>query len=202
MIHFALRRAIQHPLAGTRCGPRRALDQEPKANVPVLWFTGLSGSGKSTIANIVEKRLFALGRPHLPARRRQCPSRPQPRPRLHRCRPGGKHPPRCECGQADVRCRPDHAGVHSSRHSGPNADGARHDGRRRVQVEIHVDTPLDVAEQRDVKGLYKKARSGEIQNFTGDTRAPMKRPRMLKPTPTLASPSSNKWTAWTHAISR
>ena len=34
-------------------------------------------------------------------------------------------------------------------------------------VEIHVDTPLDVAEQRDVKGLYKKARAGEIKNFTG-----------------------------------
>ena len=34
-------------------------------------------------------------------------------------------------------------------------------------IEIHVDTPLDVAEQRDVKGLYKKARAGEIRNFTG-----------------------------------
>jgi bifunctional enzyme CysN/CysC len=34
-------------------------------------------------------------------------------------------------------------------------------------VEIHVDTPLDVAEQRDVKGLYKKARRGELRNFTG-----------------------------------
>mmetsp|Transcript_22448 Transcript_22448/g.29502 ORF Transcript_22448/g.29502 Transcript_22448/m.29502 type:complete len:108 (+) Transcript_22448:2-325(+) len=34
-------------------------------------------------------------------------------------------------------------------------------------VEIYVDTPLDVAEQRDVKGLYKRARAGEIKNFTG-----------------------------------
>ncbi len=34
-------------------------------------------------------------------------------------------------------------------------------------VEIHVDTPLEVAEQRDVKGLYKKARRGELANFTG-----------------------------------
>jgi len=34
-------------------------------------------------------------------------------------------------------------------------------------IEIHVDTPLEVAEQRDVKGLYKKARSGELKNFTG-----------------------------------
>ena len=34
-------------------------------------------------------------------------------------------------------------------------------------IEIHVDTPLDIAEQRDVKGLYKKARSGELKNFTG-----------------------------------
>ncbi|MEL6542766.1 MAG: adenylyl-sulfate kinase, partial [Pseudomonadota bacterium] len=34
-------------------------------------------------------------------------------------------------------------------------------------IEVFVDTPLDVAEQRDVKGLYKKARAGEIKNFTG-----------------------------------
>jgi len=34
-------------------------------------------------------------------------------------------------------------------------------------IEIHVDTPLEVAESRDVKGLYKKARAGEIKNFTG-----------------------------------
>ena len=34
-------------------------------------------------------------------------------------------------------------------------------------IEIHVDTPLDVAEQRDVKGLYKKARAGQLKNFTG-----------------------------------
>jgi bifunctional enzyme CysN/CysC len=34
-------------------------------------------------------------------------------------------------------------------------------------IEIHVDTPLDVAEQRDVKGLYRKARAGELENFTG-----------------------------------
>ena len=59
----------------------------------VVWFTGLSGAGKSTIANIVEQKLHELGSPHLPARRRQRPPRPQPGPRLHRRRPGREHPP-------------------------------------------------------------------------------------------------------------
>ena len=77
----------------------------------VLWFTGLSGAGKSTIANLVEKRLHALGPPHLPARRRQRPPRAQQGPRLHRRRPGREHPPRRRGGQADGRRRADRAGV-------------------------------------------------------------------------------------------
>ena len=90
----------------SRCGARTTSTGRPststrharaalKGHKPaVVWFTGLSGAGKSTIANLVEKRLHAAGRAHLPARRRQRPPRPQPRPRLHRGRPGREHPPR------------------------------------------------------------------------------------------------------------
>ena len=93
LLHFALRRAAQHPLAGVEVdkAARAALNQHRPA---VVWFTGLSGAGKSTIANIVESQLHAARRPHLPARRRQRAPRPQPRPRLHRRRPGREHPPR------------------------------------------------------------------------------------------------------------
>ena len=74
---------------------RAALKHQKPA---VLWFTGLSGSGKSTIANLLEKKLHAAGQPHLHARRRQRPPRPEPRPRLHRRRPRREHPPRRRSG--------------------------------------------------------------------------------------------------------
>ena len=73
----------------------KAARAQPKGQrACVLWFTGLSGAGKSTIANLVEKKLHADGPPHLSAGRRQRPPRAQPGPGLHRRRPGGEHPPR------------------------------------------------------------------------------------------------------------
>ena len=77
----------------------------------VLWFTGLSGSGKSTIANLLEKKLHVGRQAHLHPRRRQCPPWPQPRPRLHRGRPRRKHQARRRSGEADGRCRADRAGL-------------------------------------------------------------------------------------------
>ena len=69
----------QH-LIGRRSTSTRRRAAAIKGQKPaVLWFTGLSGSGKSTIANLVEKRLHRARPPHLHARRRQCPPRPQPR---------------------------------------------------------------------------------------------------------------------------
>ena len=93
MIRFALRRAqnIHWQALDVNKESRAAAKGQTPA---VLWFTGLSGAGKSTIANLVEKQLHAVGPAHLPAGRRQRPPRPQPRPRLHRRRPGGEHPPR------------------------------------------------------------------------------------------------------------
>ncbi len=88
------------PRRTTSTGRRSTIDKaDARANLKnqrprSLWFTGLSGAGKSTIANLVEKKLHAAGPPHLPARRRQCPPRAQPRPRLHRGRPHREHPPR------------------------------------------------------------------------------------------------------------
>ncbi len=93
LLHFALRRAEQRP-AGRPSRSTRQARAALKGHQPcVVWFTGLSGAGKSTIANLVEQRLHADGRAHLPARRRQRPARPQPRPRLHRGRPRREHPP-------------------------------------------------------------------------------------------------------------
>ena len=167
MIHFALRRAQNIHWQAVDVDKRRARRRRRARSPAVLWFTGLSGAGKSTIANLVEKKLFAHGPAHLPARRRQCAPRAQPRPRLHRCRPGREHPPRRRGGQADGRCRAD------------RADRLHLAVPRRARrwcatcwqtgefFEVFVDTPLAVAEARDVKGLYKKARAGELKNFTG-----------------------------------
>ena len=74
----------------TRRRARGAKGQQPC----VVWFTGLSGAGKSTIANLVEKRAARARPPHLPARRRQRAPRPEQGPRLHRRRPRREHPPR------------------------------------------------------------------------------------------------------------
>jgi bifunctional enzyme CysN/CysC len=86
LINFALRRShnihLQHMSMSTR--PRAALKGQKPC---VLWFTGLSGAGKSTIANLVEKTPARHGAPHLPARWRQRAPRPQQGSGLHRGRP-------------------------------------------------------------------------------------------------------------------
>jgi bifunctional enzyme CysN/CysC len=144
MLHFALRRAhnihLQH--VDVDKSARRPA-QGPEA--AVLWFTGLSGAGKSTIANLVEKKLHAHGQAHLPARRRQRAPRPEQGPGLHRGRPGREHPPRRRGGQADGRCRPDRA--HRLHLALPRrARMARALVAEGEFIEIHVDTPLAVAE--------------------------------------------------------
>ena len=77
----------------------------------VVWFTGLSGAGKSTIANLVEQQAPRARPAHVPARRRQRPARAQQGPRLHRGRPGREHPPGRRGRRAHGRCRADRAGV-------------------------------------------------------------------------------------------
>ena len=104
--------------------------------------------------------------PHLPARRRQRAPRAEPRPGLHRRGPRREHPPRRRGREADDRCRPDRAGqLHLAVPRRAAAARALFDDGE--FLEVFVDTPLAEAEQRDVKGLYAKARRGEMPNFTG-----------------------------------
>ncbi|MEQ8410552.1 MAG: sulfate adenylyltransferase subunit CysN [Erythrobacter sp.] len=165
MIEYSLRRADNvhwQPTTITRADHAAMKNQVPR----VLWFTGLSGSGKSTIANEVEKRLAVMNR--------------------HTFLLDGdnvRHGLNRDLGFTE------NDRIENIRRIGEVAKLMADAGlivltafispfraeRRMVRdmlaqgefIEIFVDTPLEVAEQRDVKGLYKKARSGELKNFTG-----------------------------------
>ncbi|MGD9665065.1 MAG: sulfate adenylyltransferase subunit CysN [Novosphingobium sp.] len=164
-LHFALRRAQNvhwQAIDVSRQAHATIKNQRPC----VLWFTGLSGSGKSTIANLVEKRLHAEGK--------------------HTFLLDGdnvRHGLNKDLGftEADrvenirrvgevARLMTDAglivltAFISPFRAERQLARSMMEDGEF---IEVFVKTPLDVAEQRDVKGLYKKARSGELKNFTG-----------------------------------
>lgn len=149
----------------------------------VLWFTGLSGSGKSTVANLVDHRLYSMGihsfvldgdniRHGLnatPAMLRERHSEefakrfglgfsPQDREENIR-RIGAVAKLFCEAGIIAITAfispyRIDRDRVRASMKPGDF-------------IEIFVDAPLEVCESRDPKGLYKKARAGEIKGFTG-----------------------------------
>ena len=165
MIHFALRRAHnihwQH-LEVDRNAHASLKQQRPK----VVWFTGLSGAGKSTIANLVEKKLHHLGR--------------------HTFLLDGdnlRHGLNRDLGFSDADR------VENIRRAGEVARLMADAGlivlcafispfraeRRMVRalmaegdfLEVFVDVALADAERRDPKGLYRKARAGEIPNFTG-----------------------------------
>jgi len=131
-----------------------------------LWFTGLSGSGKSTIANIVEKILFDRGR------HTYILDGDNVRHGLNKDL-GFKDADRVENIRrvTEVSKLMADAGlvtlvsfISPFRAERQIARQAMEDGEF---IEIHVNTPLEVAEERDVKGLYAKARAGEIKNFTG-----------------------------------
>ena len=165
MLHFSLRRADNvhwQPVSVSRERHAAIKNQQPL----VLWFTGLSGSGKSTIANAVEQRLAHMNR--------------------HTFLLDGdnvRHGLNKDLGftEADrienirrvgevARLMTDAglivltAFISPFRAERELVRGMMAEGEF---VEIHVDTPLEVAEARDVKGLYKKARSGALKNFTG-----------------------------------
>ncbi len=164
-LDFALRRAgnvhWQH-LEVDKAARARIKGQSPQ----VLWFTGLSGAGKSTIANLVDKRLHALG--------------------YHTFLLDGdnvRHGLNRDLGFTDedrvenirrvaevARLMADAGLIVLVSFISPFR-AERQMARARFDagefLEIFVDVPLQVAEQRDAKGLYRKARAGEIPNFTG-----------------------------------
>lgn len=165
MIKFALRRSQNiHWQALDIDKAQRAMAKGQKP--VVLWFTGLSGSGKSTIANIVEKKLHAMGRHTM------LLDGDNVRHGLNRDL-GFTDADRVENIRrvGEVSKLMLEAGVITlvSFISPFSAERAMvrsmlEDGEF---IEIFVDTPLEEAERRDVKGLYKKAREGKLKNFTG-----------------------------------
>jgi bifunctional enzyme CysN/CysC len=165
MIRYGLRRASNihwQALDVNKDVRARAKSQRPC----ILWFTGLSGAGKSTIANLVEKKLHLMGR--------------------HTYLLDGdnvRHGLNRDLGFTDADR------VENIRRVAETAklfldaglivlvsfispfrserDMARDLVGAGEFIEVHVDAPLAVAEERDPKGLYKKARAGEIKHFTG-----------------------------------
>lgn len=165
MLHFSLRRAQNvHWQATdiTREDHAAMKNQKPK----VLWFTGLSGSGKSTIANEVEKALNLMNRHTF------LLDGDNVRHGLNKDL-GFTEADRIEnirrVGEvaklmADAGLIVLTAFISPFRAERDMVRGIIPEGEF---VEIYVETPLEVAEARDVKGLYKKARSGQLKNFTG-----------------------------------
>lgn len=165
MIRFALRRA--HNIHLQHVDVDKAARSSNKGQKPcVLWFTGLSGSGKSTIANLVEKKLHAMGR--------------------HTYLLDGdnvRHGLNKDLGFTDVdrvenirrvaevaKLMVDAGLIVLTAFISPFLSERRMARELLAPgefFEIFVDTPLAVAEARDPKGLYKKARRGELRNFTG-----------------------------------
>ena len=165
MLHFALRRSQNVHWQATDIG--RETHAGLKNQRPaVLWFTGLSGAGKSTIANLVEKKLVRMNR--------------------HTFLLDGdnvRHGLNRDLGFTDADR------VENIRRVGEVAKlmtdaglivitafispfrAEREMVRSMMQagefIEVHIDTPLAEAEARDVKGLYAKARQGQLKNFTG-----------------------------------
>ena len=165
LVHFALRRSqnIHWQALDINKGSRAALKgQKPCA----LWFTGLSGAGKSTIANLVEKQLHALGR------HTYLLDGDNVRHGLNRDL-GFTDADRVENIRrvAEVAKLMTEAGLIVMVSFISPFRAERRMARSLFDpgefFEVHVDTPLAVAESRDVKGLYKKARRGELKNFTG-----------------------------------
>ncbi len=130
-----------------------------------IWFTGLSGSGKSTLANALEKRLVSLGKHTM------LLDGDNIRLGLNKDL-GFKEADRVENIRRIAECAKlmnDAGLIVLTSFISPFAKDREH-ARKIIGddfVEVYVSTPLKECEKRDVKGLYKKARNGEIPNFTG-----------------------------------
>ena len=165
MLHFSLRRAQNVHWQALDIG-RRQHSGLKNQSPAVLWFTGLSGSGKSTIANMVEKKLHRMNRHTF------LLDGDNVRHGLNKDL-GFTEADRIEnirrVGEVSKLMVDAGLIVITAFISPFKADrdmvrAMLPDGEF---LEVFIDTPLSVAEERDVKGLYKKARSGQLKNFTG-----------------------------------
>ena len=165
LIDFALRRADNihwQSMDVTKQSRAEQKSQRPR----LIWFTGLSGSGKSSIANILEKKLQAMGRHTITLdgdNIRHGLNRDLGFTKADRVenirRVGETSKLMVEAG---LICISSFISPFASEREMVRA--MLDEGEF---VEVFVDTPLEVCEQRDVKGLYAKARAGELPNFTG-----------------------------------
>ena len=165
LLHFALRRSQNvhwQALDVNKAARARLSHQKPC----ILWFTGLSGAGKSTIANLVEKQLYADGR------QTYLLDGDNVRHGLNKDL-GFTDQDRVENIRrvAEVARLMVDAGLIVMVSFISPFRSERRMARALVEagefIEVFVDAPLAQAEARDVKGLYKKARRGELKNFTG-----------------------------------
>jgi bifunctional enzyme CysN/CysC len=165
MLNFALRRA--HNIHPQHLDVDKAARAALKGQRPcVVWLTGLSGAGKSTIANLVEKKLHAMGR------HTYLLDGDNVRYGLNKDL-GFTAADRVENIRriAEVAKLMVDAGLIVLTAFISPFRAERGMARDLMQagefIEVYVDAPLAIAEGRDPKGLYKKARRGEIKNFTG-----------------------------------
>ena len=165
LIDFALRRSEN--IHWQKMDVSKESRAEQKSQAPkIIWFTGLSGSGKSSIANILEKKLQALGKHTITLdgdNMRHGLNRDlgfTAADRVENIRRVG------EVAKLMVN-----SGLICITSFISPFESERKMARSLVSenefIEVFIDTPLSVCEERDVKGLYAKARSGQIPNFTG-----------------------------------
>lgn len=165
MIRFGLNRAanIHHTDFDVTKAARAQLNGQRPV---ILWFTGLSGAGKSTIANLLERKLYALGK------RTYLLDGDNVRQGLNRDL-GFTEADRVENVRrvAETAKLFVDAGLITLVALISPFRAERRMARALVEdgefIEIFVDTPVEICEQRDPKGLYRKARRGEFRNFTG-----------------------------------
>ena len=192
LLNFALRRSANvhwQSIDVDKTSRSRLSGQNPC----ILWLTAsrAPASRRSPTSSSGARQPWP---PHVPPRRRQRPARAEQGSRLHRRRPRRERAPGRRGGEADGRRGPDRDRfVHL-----PVPERAPH-GQSPVEegefIEIFVDAPLSVAEERDPKGLYKKARRGELRTSPASTR-PTRRPKTRNCTWTRPCSSPRRPPSW------